>query len=314
MTAGLRDPAGPILLLGAAGQIGWELARTLAPLGPVVALSRAEIDLASAEAIRDRVRTTAPGLIVNAAAYTAVDRAEREPDLATAVNGTAPGVLAEEAKRLRVPLVHYSTDYVFDGRPPAGADGAARPYVESDPAAPINVYGLSKLAGEQAIRAVAPIHLILRTSWIYAARGRNFLDTMRRLAAERDEVRVVADQTGGPTWARMVAEATAQILAATWGAAGPDGLADRGGTYHLSASGATSWHGFAAAIFAAMAASGARVPRLTAITTADYPTPAARPAYSVLDGSALACAFGLALPPWPDQLALCLADHPSVGS
>ena len=298
---------GPILLIGKTGQIGWELERTLAQLGPLVVPGRADIDLARPDSIRHRVREIGPKLIVNAAAYTAVDLAESETEAAMAINGTAPGVLAEEAKRLGVPLVHYSTDYVFDGRPRRGPDGNARPYVETDEVGPINAYGRSKLAGEQAIRAVAPVHLIFRTSWVYAARGRNFLKTIQRLAAEREELRVVSDQIGSPTWARVVAEATAQILAATWSGSGPGDLSDKGGLYHFSAAGSTSWYGFAEAIFAAETAVGNRVPRVEPISTDEYSLPAKRPAYSVLDSGALAQTFGVSLPPWQHQLSLCLA-------
>ncbi len=298
----------PILLLGKTGQIGWELERTLAPLAPVVSLSRRELDLTDTDAIRRQVRETAPGLIVNAAAYTTVDKAEEEPVLAMAVNGTAPGVLAEEAKRLGVPLVHYSTHFVFDGR--AGPGPSPRPYAESDTPAPINEYGRTKLAGEQAIQAVAPAHLILRTSWIYGNRGRNFLRTIRRLAAEKEELEVVDDQIGSPTWARGVAEATAQILATGRSpAAGPGaGLAEAGGLYHLSAAGSTSWCGFAAAIVEWGTVSGRAAPRVVPIPTSAYPTRAARPAYVVIDNSAIMKAFGIALPDWKSQLRLCMAE------
>ena len=296
----------PILLIGKTGQIGWELERALAPLAPVVALSRRELDLTDTDAIRRRVRETAPGLIVNAAAYTAVDAAEEEPALAMAVNGTAPGVLAEEAKRLDVPLVHYSTDFVFDGR--GGPGPAPRPYTESDAPAPINEYGRTKLAGERAIQAVAPAHLILRTSWIYGNRGRNFLRTIRRLAAERDELEVVDDQIGSPTWARAVADATAQILARGRPPATGAGLAEAGGLYHLSAAGSTSWCGFAAAIVQWGTESGRAPPRMVPIPTGAYPAAAARPAYSVLDNGAIAKAFGIALADWESQLRLCMTE------
>lgn len=298
----------PILLTGKTGQIGWELERALAPLAPVVALGRREMDLTDTDAMRRRVRDTDPGLIVNAAAYTAVDAAEEEPALAMAVNGTAPGVLAEEAKRLGVPLVHFSTDFVFDGR---GAPGPSpRPYTESDAPAPINEYGRTKLAGERAIQAVAPVHLILRTSWIYGNRGRNFLRTIRRLAAERDELKVVDDQIGSPTWARAVADATARILARGRSpATGPGaGLAEAGGLYHLSAAGSTSWCGFAAAIVERDWESERAAPRVVPIPTGAYPAAAARPAYSVLDNGAIAKAFGITLADWKTQLRSCMAE------
>jgi len=300
--------AGPILLIGKSGQIGWELERTLASLGPLVALGHPEIDLALPESVRDCVRQVSPGLIVNAAAYTSVDNAEREVSLAMAVNGTAPGILAEEAKRLRVPLVHYSTDYVFGGPPKRGADGNIRRYLETDEVAPINEYGRTKLAGERAIQAVGPLHLILRTSWIYASRGRNFLRTIQRLAVERQELRVVVDQVGSPTWARMVAEATAQILARTWCVSGSRSVAEMGGLYHLSAAGCVSWCGFAGAILEAADLAGKRGPRLVPVPTSEYPLPAARPTYSALDSSAVKTTFGISLPEWHHQLRLCLAS------
>ena len=297
MTAEAR----PILLIGGNGQIGWELRQALAPLGAVRVLDRAALDLASAEAIRGAVRETAPGLIVNAGAYTAVDRAESEPDLAQAVNGSAPGILAEEAKRLGAALVHYSTDYVFDGR-------LTRPYREDDPTGPISAYGRSKLAGEQAIAAVGGAYLILRTAWVYSLRGANFLTTIGRLAAQQEELRVVDDQRGAPTWARAIAEATALILTRCNARSGPGELGERGGLYHLSAAGETTWFGFAEAIIAGMRAAGDRLSAREAvpIATADYPTPAQRPAWSVLDCGKARDAFGVALPHWRDQLGRCM--------
>jgi dTDP-4-dehydrorhamnose reductase len=308
MTARSGQSAGPILLIGRSGQIGWELERTLASLGPLVAVGHQEMDLALPDTIRDCIRKISPGLIVNAAAYTAVDNAEGELSPAMAVNGTAPGILAEEAKRLRAPLIHYSTDYVFGERPQRGPDGKIRPYIESDDAAPTNEYGRTKLAGERAVQAVGSSHLILRTSWVYASRGRNFLRTMQNLAAEREELRIVVDQIGSPTWARMVAEATAQILAETWSVSGSESLAEKGGLYHLSAAGCVSWYGFAEAILAAAEAAGKRVPRLVPVPTSEYPLPAARPTYSVLNCSAVRTTFGVSLPDWRHQLKLCLAS------
>lgn len=306
MTAPVAGEARPILLLGRSGQLGWELARTLAPLGPVHAAARTDLDLADGEAIRALVRRLKPRLIVNAAAYTAVDRAEAEPERAFAANATAPGLLAEEAARLGVPFIHFSTDYVFAGDGMRDAGGAVRPYREDDPARPLGAYGESKLAGERAVLAAGGVALIFRVAWLYAERGRNFLLTMLRLAAEREEVRVVDDQVGCPTYARLVAEATAQVLAASGPARGFAGLAERRGLYHLAGEGAVSWHGFAAAIFAELAASGRRTPRLIAIPTAEYPTPAKRPAYSCLDAGLARQTFGLALPHWRTGLALCL--------
>jgi dTDP-4-dehydrorhamnose reductase len=283
-----------ILLTGINGQVGWELQRTLQPLGEVVAVDRQGLDLANPDRIRTLVRAVKPALIVNPAAYTAVDKAEAETDLATAINATAPGIFAEEAKRLDALLVHYSTDYVFDGT-------QATPYAEDAPTAPLGVYGRSKLAGEQAVQTAGCRHLIFRTCWVYGLRGHNFLRTMLRLAGERDELSVVADQHGAPTWSRQIAEATALALARH---AGQQGI------YHLAAAGATTWHGFASALLAASHARGliTRLPTVHAITTADYPTPARRPAHSLLSGALLRADFGLALPDWETQLQLCLAS------
>jgi dTDP-4-dehydrorhamnose reductase len=290
-----------ILLFGANGQVGWELQRTMSPLGPVRAMERADVDLADRDAVIRAVRESAPSLIVNAAAYTAVDKAEEEEALARAINADAPAVLAAEAKRLGIGLVHYSTDYVF-----AGAGG--RPAREDDPVAPLNVYGRTKLEGEQAIRASGCAHLIFRTSWVYSTRGRNFLLTVKRLAGELEELRIVADQTGAPTWARGIAEATALVLARCGAPRITEELADKGGLYHLTAAGETSWHGFAEAIVEWMRGTGQSVKcrGVMPIGTADYPTPAKRPAYSVLDCSLLRETFGISLPDWRDQLGLCL--------
>ncbi len=286
-----------ILITGAHGQVGWELQRALAPLGEVLALGHTQLDLVNPDAIRQVLRHAAPDLIVNAAAYTAVDRAEQETDLAQAINGEAPGILAEEALRLNAALVHYSTDYVFDG-----SKGA--PYEEIDATHPQSVYGTSKLAGEKALAAVNCAHLILRTSWVYGARGKNFLLTMQRLAHEREELRVVDDQLGAPTWSRMLAEATVSIVSqCLHKGTVADRLRDRGGLYHLSAGGQTSWFGFADAIVQQME----RPPRMTPISTAEYPLPAMRPAYSVLSNDKIARHFGIRLPDWRHSLAQCLA-------
>jgi dTDP-4-dehydrorhamnose reductase len=288
-----------ILLLGSTGQVGWELARTLAPLGVITAPSRAELDVADLPAVRGVVRSLAPQVIVNAAAHTAVDAAEGEVAAARRLNAELPALLATEASRARAILVHYSTDYVFDGH-------ATRPYREEDPPSPLGVYGATKLAGDEAILESGAEGYIFRVAWVYGLRGRNFLRTMLRLAGERDELRVVADQWGTPTWSRQVAEITSaalsQVLAARRG-----GLAAASpGVYHLAAPDATTWHGFAEAIVAESAL--ASVPRVTAITTPEFPTPARRPVRSVLDATKLAAAFGLALPPWREQLRTCLAD------
>jgi len=285
-----------ILLTGVNGQVGWELQRTLAPLGEVIAAERSRLDLADTAAIRRAVDAIAPDLIVNPAAYTAVDKAESESELARAINAAAPGELAQAAAARGIPLVHFSTDYVFDGRKPT-------PYTEADAPNPLGVYGATKLAGEQAVARAGAPHLILRTSWVYGLRGRNFLLTMQRLLRERDSLAVVDDQFGAPTWSRLIAEATALAIA-RW-LDRPDQTATSG-IYHLSCSGRTSWHGFTAAILAHLAATDAKLARLTAIPTSGYPTPAARPANSQLDCGKLAATFGVRLPDWETALALCL--------
>ncbi|WAW91935.1 dTDP-4-dehydrorhamnose reductase [Xanthomonas citri pv. malvacearum] len=290
------------LVIGANGQVGTELLRVLAPLGTVVAASRSgqladglsceRIDLdelASLDLALNRVRSA---LVVNAAAYTAVDRAEQERDAAFRANAEAPGVIAQWCARADVPLVHYSTDYVFDGQ-------GTRPYLPDDATAPLGVYGQSKLAGEQAVQAAGGRHLIFRTAWVYAAHGHNFLRTMLRVGAERDVLRVVADQIGTPTPAALIADITAHALRQP---GEPSGL------WHLTAAGQTTWHGFAEAIFAQARARGllARTPRVEAIGTADYPTPATRPAYSRLDTHSLQDTFGVRLPDWQDGLSQVL--------
>jgi len=293
----VNAPPTRILLTGANGQVGWELHRTLATLGQVVAMDSRAMDLADPDAIRRALAEVRPRLIVNPAAYTAVDQAEREPDLARKVNAEAPGILAEAAAKSGALLVHYSTDYVFGG-------GGISPWKENDPTAPVNVYGATKLAGEQAIIASGCHHLIFRTSWVYGARGTNFLLTMRRLVRERPELKIVDDQVGAPTWCRGLAEATAQVLAQL---ASPLRGADRPepwGVYHMTNAGETSWYGFAQAIldWEGLAAP----PRLLPIPSTDYPTPAHRPLNSRLDNGKLARVFGLRLPPWRDALKLCL--------
>lgn len=300
-----------ILITGTNGQVGFELQRRLAGLGQVIAVGRDELDLFDPDAIRRAVREAKPDLIVNAAAYTAVDRAESEPELALAINGVAPGVLAEEAKRLGAVLIQYSTDYVFDG-------SKAAPYTEDDEPRPINVYGRTKLAGERAIQAVDVPHLILRTSWIYGARGNNFLLTILRLAKERDELAIVDDQIGAPTWSRAIAAATGGILAHL-GYGQPafrDACAGKRGNYNLTAAGQTSWHGFAAAILANTASARPgqsvfaldHVPVLKPITTEQYPLPAPRPRNSVLSHAKLQRAFGVVMPDWKSSLADCMSS------
>lgn len=296
-----------ILLSGKNGQVGWELQTALSRLGPVIALDRGGMDLANPDSIRRAIRDAEPQIIVNAAAYTAVDKAETEPDLAMQVNGIAPGVMAQEAKRLRAVLVHYSTDYIFDGT-------KKQPYVEDDPPNPLSQYGRSKLAGEQAIASSGATHLIFRTSWVYAARAHNFLRTILRLARERNELRIVNDQVGAPTWARFIAEATAQVLRQVGDGHKP--IADHAGIYNLTGTGAVSWYGFASAVFAeAKAQLGVTPPKLIPITTAEYPLPARRPANSRLDNSRLVATFGLTPPPWDKMLKLCMKEiaSPATG-
>lgn len=286
-----------ILLTGKNGQVGWELRRTLAPLGKIVALDADALDLAQPAAIRETVRSIRPDIIVNPAAYTAVDKAESEAALAQAVNGDAPGVFAEEAKALGAWLVHYSTDYVFDGE----KQGA---YVETDAPNPQSVYGRTKLAGEEAVRAAGGKHLIFRTSWVYGSRGHNFMLTMLRLARERKELRVVDDQIGAPTWCRSLAEMTAQILAQVHRPGTEAG--EVSGVYHLTSSGSVSWHGFTAEI---LARSGIEpLPTLAPIPSSAYPTPAKRPKNSVLANEKLQRVFGLAAGDWRDNLQLCMEE------
>lgn len=284
-----------ILLTGCNGQVGWELRRTLASLGEVVALDAAALNLADADAVRARLEALAPRIIVNPAAHTAVDKAEAEAELAHAINALAPGVLAHWAAAHGALLVHYSTDYVFDG-------SGSQARQEDAATAPLNVYGASKLAGEAAILASGCRHLIFRTSWVYGSRGSNFLLTMQRLMCARAELNIVADQIGAPTWCRSLAEATAQVLAQL---ESPARGADRPapwGIYHMTNAGETSWHGFAEAI---RALSGLDC-RLHPIASQDYPTPARRPLNSRLDNGKLARVFGLRLPHWHDALRLCL--------
>jgi dTDP-4-dehydrorhamnose reductase len=281
-----------ILLIGKRGQVAWELQRTLAPMAQMTCWGSTELDLSAADTIRQRVRETRPQVVVNAGGYTAVDKAESEPDLALKINGVAPGVLAEECKRLDALLVHYSTDYIFDG-------AKREPYLESDLPNPLGVYGRSKLAGEQAIQAVGGAHLIFRLCWVYGARGQNFMLRMFRLAREREKLHVVNDQVGCPTWSRMIAEAT--TLALKQAIATRD-FAAHTGTYHLAASGQTSWHGFARAIVGLMGGAERKVKIIEEITTAEYPTPACRPAYSVLNCEKLRRTFGLQLPHWEESL------------
>jgi dTDP-4-dehydrorhamnose reductase len=283
-----------ILLLGANGQVGWELARTLAPLGEVVATTRAQLDLTSEPAIRDAVRAVQPTWVVNAAAYTAVDAAESDPSAARWLNTEVPRILAEESVRAGAWLVHYSTDYVFDGR-------GTRPYLENDPASPLGVYGATKHAGDEAVQASGVPHLLFRVGWVYGTRGRNFLRTIQKLSRERELLRVVADQIGVPTWCRQIAEATALVMAQR-----PS--TEQSGSYHLAGEGSCSWHDFAEAIVRHDATPERRVTHtIEPVASSEYPTAAARPAYSVLNAERARQLFGVQLPPWEQQLAMCLS-------
>jgi dTDP-4-dehydrorhamnose reductase len=293
-----------LVVLGANGQLGWELARSLVPLGDVVALGRSQLDLAELETIAPTLRALRPDVIVNAAAYTAVDAAETDEAVASRINGEAVGILAEVSAATGALLVHYSTDYVFDG-------SKETPYVESDPVAPLNAYGRSKLLGEQAIRNSSADWLVVRTTWVYAARGSNFMRTMMRLAGERDVLRVVSDQRGAPTDARFLADATAHVLRSAVAERKKNSTFESG-LYHLSAAGETTWHGFASLIVNNLrngpSAPMVKTTRLDAIASTDYPTPARRPENSMLDNGRFVDRFGLHRPDWKDGLAATLQE------
>jgi dTDP-4-dehydrorhamnose reductase len=278
-----------ILVIGKNGQVGGEFPRLYGPRGDVVLAGRGECDLSNEASIRNLVRQVKPAVIINAAAYTAVDQAEKERELCFAINSAAPRVLAEEAATLDALLIHYSSDYVFNGE-------KSEPYVETDPISPVSVYGASKAAGETAIAESASRYLLLRTSWVYGAQGKNFLRTMLRLGAERSELRVVDDQVGAPTAAAAIAAATVRLVEqyAANGAHFPAGI------YHMTAGGSTSWCGFARAIFSAGGLS--KPPQVEAIASSEYPTPAKRPANSILSNDKFAHTFGFRLPPWEQQL------------
>jgi dTDP-4-dehydrorhamnose reductase len=285
-----------ILLIGTNDQVGYELRRSLQGLGEIIAPNRSRMDLGNLDRVREVVREVKPELIVNSAGYTAVGQAEKEPELAVHVNGHAPGVLAEEAKKLGASLIHYSTDYVFDG-------AKITPYTEDDATVPANVYGRTKLVSEQAVETSGAAHLILRTGWVYGMRGKNFLLTVLRLARGRNELCVVNDQYGNPTWSRSIAAVTTHIVSKARAAS--DWLRwwhEYGGCYHLTARGTITWRGFAEVILDN--AGLERRPAVRAITTAEYPLPAARPLYSVLDCSRLA-RFSCSVPHWKDALVLC---------
>ena len=286
-----------ILITGQHGQVSQALQAHLQGLGELMVLGSNQLDLAKPDQIREQIRAHRPDLIINAAAHTAVDQAESEPDAAFAINAIAPGILAQEAKALGIPLIHYSTDYVFDGSKPA-------PYTEADTPNPLSVYGQSKLAGEQAIAAVGGQYLILRTSWVYSNQGKNFLLTMQRLLQEKPQMRIVADQIGAPTWAGTIAGST-RALIERWLA----GEAGKWGIYHLTAQGETSWFGFAQAIGEHLHADGKACAELEAIPSSAYPTPAMRPLNSRLDCSRLQQQWHVSQPHWQDALRECLAQQ-----
>lgn len=292
-----------VLLFGKGGQVGWELQRSLAPLGELVALdfdsTEFHADFSRPDALADTVLAVRPDVVVNAAAHTAVDKAESEPDLARALNATSPGVVAEAARQVGALMVHYSTDYVFDG-------SGERPWHEDDATGPLSVYGRTKLEGEQLVAAAGPRHLIFRTSWVYAARGGNFAKTMLRLAKERDRLTVIDDQFGAPTGAELLADVTAHAIRDTLRAS------EKAGLYHLVAGGVTSWHGYARFVLEQAAAAGAALKAgpdaVDPVPTSAFPTPATRPANSRLDTAKLQQAFGLRLPDWQMGVARMLRE------
>ncbi len=287
-----------ILVTGRNGQVGHELRRTLHTLGEIVAVDRNELDLSKPEQIRRQIQTIKPDFIVNAAAYTAVDQAESDTETAMQINGTAPGIVAEEAKQIGAALIHYSTDYVFDG-------SKTTPYVETDTPTPVSVYGKTKLAGEQAIQAVGLPHLILRTSWVYGRHGKNFYNTILRLAHEREELGIVDDQIGCPTWSRSIAEATAQLIAQQLDKNNGEYFSGCSGIYNLVSSGQASWYGFAKHFLELDPHKDRQVLKsLKAIGTEDYPTPARRPAYSVMSTQKLSSTFKLRMPDWQECVEL----------
>ena len=302
-------PGVRILVTGGSGQVGEALTRVLTPLGEVVAPGRAELDLADADSIRRAMREVRPRLVVNAGAYTAVDKAESEPELTAAINAAAPGVLAEEAKKIGAGVIHFSTDYVFDGAKNA-------PYVEADTTGPLNVYGRTKLEGEQALVASGAAHLIFRTSWVYGATGKNFMRSILRMAREREVLRIVADQHGAPTWREQLARMTAHVIARIEARATENGaelseaMRSISGVYHATGAGETTWFGFATAIVddARELDPEAKLARIEAISTAEYPTPAARPKNSRLDCAKLERVFGWRMPEWRESVKQVIAE------
>jgi dTDP-4-dehydrorhamnose reductase len=284
-----------LLLLGKTGQLGWELQRALQPLGVVTALDYPEVDLTDAASLRKKVQEVRPDVIVNAAAYTAVDKAESESELAEAINASGPGVLAEEARKLKAVLIHYSTDYVFDGR-------KGTPYIETDFPNPLNVYGTSKLHGEQAVQQVGGDYLILRTSWVYSLRQGGFVNKVLEWARQKDTLRLVTDQVGNPTWCRMLAEITAQILAR-----GNAHIREHSGLYHLAGSGFCSRYDWAKMILEFDSTKNVHgVKQIQPALTADFPSLAERPLFSALDCTSFLKTFGLQLPDWKMALELAM--------
>lgn len=302
-----KKTTGLILLTGATGQVGSELLNTLSPLGEVIAPPRSTLDLTNLQSIRETIRTLRPRWIVNPAAYTAVDKAESEPDLAYAINRDAIRAIGEEAAIIGAGIIHFSTDYVFDGT-------GTTPYIETDPTNPVSVYGASKLAGEQALAQTGAAHLIFRTSWVYGATGKNFLLTILKLAHEREHLRIVGDQHGAPTWSRDLARMTAQVIsqaeATTNGQALNSALARSSGIYHAAGAGETTWHGFAAEAIRQQRERepNTRFAEIEAITTAEYPTPAKRPASSRLNCAKLQQQFNWRMPDWSESLRHVLAE------
>ncbi len=285
-----------ILLTGITGQVGQELQKTLVPFGEVISMGRDRVDFSQPDAVQQVMETVKPAIVINAAAYTAVDKAESEPDLAKLVNAVSPGVLAKAAKSIDAGLIHISTDYVFDGT-------QSSPYLETDATNPLGVYGATKLAGEAAVRAACDRHFIIRTAWVYGAKGKgNFVKTMLRLGAEREELRVVTDQIGAPTWAHDLAVAIAQLV--------PQLSADTAGTYHYTNSGVCSWYDFAVAIFEEAERLGfpLKIQRVVPITTPEYPTPARRPAFSVLSLKKVSALLGTHPPYWRHSLRKMLTE------
>jgi dTDP-4-dehydrorhamnose reductase len=293
-----------LFLTGANGKVGYELAHLLPSVGSVVATTRDSLDLMNEAAIRDAIRDAKPRVVVNAAAYTAVDAAESDQSTCTWLNTDVPRILAEEAQRADAWLVHYSTDYVFDG-------SATRPYREEDPVAPLGVYGRSKADGERAVREACTKHLMLRVAWVYGTRGRNFLRTILRLAGSGQPLRIVNDQIGSPTWSRSIAEATTH---AVMGLITDGEDTGRAGTYHVSGPDQCSWFEFATAILCHPLSASVPTLTITAIPSSEYPTPAQRPAYSVLDASRFMHTFNWQLPGWHEQLNACLEAESIVGN